>query len=553
MKVPSRFPGPPSLRLVVVSAILGVVAAAWLSSRVATPVPGVLVVDDLNDVPVVLAAARAARTDVAATVIQLRGLNGQEDLEAFTDHWPTPVVMVVAWNETVADINVPDGGELWILRRDESLRMLLRDTTPTSESCAMNGVRDRADCARVATAPDLAGSATGTASDLDEVLERSDLAAAVSSGRMTAPADPVVPPAGRLVSGLVTGLGLLAAGLTGAVAINRRVPVRLQATALPEPGAVPGHRDSHDSDTSSVASGPEQRPAPRGVGRDAVPPPGRGGMLPNETLELQGFRYKPQNWIDPFTNPDPDGIEPVVTGGGSDAGRAWVLASARGTSHTSSGKPNQDRAAVRSVHQGRYLAVAVADGVGSCPLSHVGSRAMIGFALDAIEFELTAGVGPTDLDMEAIAHATTASLALAHPNEDLSRYSTTLAVAVIPRSGRVGWAGRVGDSTVLTLGEDGWRDPFPAKPGRVTEALPGNPDRAEQCAIDTSGAVIPVTDGLLDALSGPAGAQVRTLFAERLVDGLVDGQALLELITDEQIICVDDRTMVVVGPPDGGM
>lgn len=124
----------------------------------------------------------------------------------------------------------------------------------------------------------------------------------------------------------------------------------------------------------------------------------------------------------------------------------WCVraATVTGASHRARDEAGQDAVAHRLLDDGR-VAIAVADGAGSAPLSAEGSQAAVAAALDA----LAAGVGLGEA-FEA------AAAALAHGDDDPAVRATTLLVAVAGPD--VIDIGQVGDGHVVirrTNGVDG--------------------------------------------------------------------------------------------------
>ena len=551
MHQPAHDRGVPLRLLLLVTAVAAVALTAALAARPVAPAPAVLMASVSNDTDVLRAASRAAAPDVAATVLHVqRSATGSP--QPNVGYWPSPLAIVIDAHEAGAMPHAPEHDERWLLLDRTSHRHLQQDAAAPRLSCDLLPHADASFCASAPTVPDRVDDTTGTVARLQQVLDDSEVVQAADAQVVVTPDTEVPTVSGRPWYAAGAGVSLLLVGLVGSMPLTRRNPapeLPANSTSIPTETARTVATSEKDSDVPAQDHADAQPAVPAAASEaDTAAISHHDTTCATGQTEPRRHRYEPSNWVDPYDNPDPESIEPVVTAHGDDADRRWTLASVRGTSHTIAGKPNQDRAAVRSILDGRYLLVGVADGVGSCPMSQHGSHQILERALTITEDQLAAGTRPGDLNIETIATATAAAFTQEHPDETLSDYATTLAMAVLPR-GQVGWAGRVGDSTILTLDTDGaWRDLFPEQPGRFTHALPMHPDRGEQTLVGPLEFVVPVTDGLLAALTGPGGRELRTLFGQAILAGLTDGQHLYELITDERVRCGDDRTMVVAGP-----
>lgn len=194
---------------------------------------------------------------------------------------------------------------------------------------------------------------------------------------------------------------------------------------------------------------------------------------------------------------------PVATGLVTQAGRRI------GRGHLRRGDPCQDAHATWA--QGGRAAIAVADGLGSCPLSQHGSQAA---AEAAVAFLAAAAAWDGDAVRAAFAAAREAVLARAaalgvEPHE----VATTLQVAA--RDGDAVLAGMVGDGAVVAGGET-LLAPRPG--GYANEVVPlTSPEWAEELQVarrDGAGPVVAFTDGLLRLLlRRDAGSGAWTPFA----------------------------------------
>jgi serine/threonine protein phosphatase PrpC len=260
----------------------------------------------------------------------------------------------------------------------------------------------------------------------------------------------------------------------------------------------------------------------------------------------------------PGSLPDVRGVAPdTVLDGGEVAGLHVRAASVRGDAHRFDGMTRQDslgfwKAEVDGVS---VLVACVADGVGSQPLSHVGSALACHDLRSAIAAELTAA----GVDLEAAARAAIARVAAglldlaARDDADPDTFATTLTFAVVtPGEITRAVVARVGDSSAFTLGEPGWQPCFAESEdedgvfsSRV-DALPRHADAVQVTTVDlASGELLLLcTDGLTGPLRS---AQVRDALAGWWGAGRVpDLPAFLWQVSFRAKSFSDDRTALCV-------
>ncbi|MFE2767802.1 protein phosphatase 2C domain-containing protein [Streptomyces albidoflavus] len=170
-------------------------------------------------------------------------------------------------------------------------------------------------------------------------------------------------------------------------------------------------------------------------------------------------------------------------------------ASVRGDSHRYQAEPRQDSVCVARIGSGEseLLVLGVADGVGSAPLSHVGSQkacALAAGALDRVAGPLAAAVAEGDLaGFTALARQAVAEVAtlLRHEAERYGRqpseFATTLRLLVVPLDPAVRVRG------LLTLGDGGTAM---LREGRWNTAL-GGTEEGDGAVIDTRTPALPTT------------------------------------------------------------
>jgi hypothetical protein len=158
------------------------------------------------------------------------------------------------------------------------------------------------------------------------------------------------------------------------------------------------------------------------------------------------------------------GIPDCVIDGGRIQDVEVRAASCRGASHQWDGGPRQDAYAVASF-EGRFLLIAVADGVSNAMASHVGSAAAAGAALDAMRDQLRivmvadliagAVMGSAATAVRRHARAVPKLDALDEEDRDAQVATTLTAVAIDLDSNTMWWAA-VGDSPAYLLVAGRW-------------------------------------------------------------------------------------------------
>jgi serine/threonine protein phosphatase PrpC len=264
---------------------------------------------------------------------------------------------------------------------------------------------------------------------------------------------------------------------------------------------------------------------------------------------------------------------PAVLLDGISAGRLTVRgASVRGDSHNWEGSCRQDSMTLTRIGppEAEMLLLAVADGVGSAPYSHIGSYRASRVAachLDREAESIHAALTARDegelraLAGKAIANAigelradwerTARHEGRAYADQD---HATTLHVLLVPTDARIRErvVFSVGDGGLFVLRENGWAHGTPADGGGVldtrTEALPHAYRSVKATLVDTvPGEVLLLgTDGITNPL-----AQRDPSFARHLADvwGGPEAPSLSDFLWQAQTRVKsydDDRTVICV-------
>jgi len=218
-------------------------------------------------------------------------------------------------------------------------------------------------------------------------------------------------------------------------------------------------------------------------------------------------------------------------------------AATRGAGHRSRGEVRQDAMGVADIG-GRYVLMAVADGLGAASHSHRGAQLAVRNALSYLSWALPG----SDLDVVdmvgALRHADRA-VREAGPNPECRR--TTLTVAAV----ELGWTGqghryravRVGDSPALVL-SDGTFLPLFAKRAAEAERLPSprGPADGVRGVLRPGEALVVASAGLgTPVRTSPVGTYLAQAWAEP--PGPV---AFLHHLQFDLRAYDDDRTAVVV-------
>jgi hypothetical protein len=223
-------------------------------------------------------------------------------------------------------------------------------------------------------------------------------------------------------------------------------------------------------------------------------------------------------------------VDTILDGGETDA-VVLRAASCRGISHRLESEVRQDSIAVSTDPSGRWLAAAVADGVGSSARSHLGSLIA---AESAVRILLGLVSRSEEVDprvvMASVAWEMRLSADQASPGANgLDReIASTLCIALIDTTSDHGESGsraqlwRVGDSTAAQLRAGEWDFLFTdtcdeeaegALLDSSTRSLPSDWDRIEsdECVVTPSSPLFLMTDGVSLPLAGAR--QVRDYLA----------------------------------------
>lgn len=226
-----------------------------------------------------------------------------------------------------------------------------------------------------------------------------------------------------------------------------------------------------------------------------------------------------------------------------------------GRSHRARDQPCQDAYAIRSLDGGRVVA-AVADGLGSRPLSHLGSDAACRAAVDALAREPTWDDAALRRAFEA-ARTSLDQLAagMGAPVTDLA---TTLLVAAVAPERVV--AGMVGDGAVVACGPTIRLLLEPVNGEYANEVVPlTHPDwPAHVRSAEGQGAetVLLFTDGLTRLLLQRKHGQWSPFqpffdaFLPKVREGSANGDLVAEFLATSRVdeSWDDDKCLVVIGP-----
>ena len=238
-------------------------------------------------------------------------------------------------------------------------------------------------------------------------------------------------------------------------------------------------------------------------------------------------------------------------------GRLRVAAARRvGRGHAARGEPCQDAFAIHEDAAGR-VAVAVADGLGSRPLSHLGSQA----ACDAAVAFLAAEAGPWDeaalrRAFEAARMAVATAAQDAGAGVAMADLATTLQVAVLHADGRA-WGAMVGDGALVAV-VDGAAlillEPAESEYANVVVPLSADDwaDSFRTAEVGGASTVLAFTDGLTRLLLQRAGKQWAPFspFFDSFLPtlGRDVGGAVARLLASDDVDRAwdDDKALVVV-------
>jgi Protein phosphatase 2C len=219
--------------------------------------------------------------------------------------------------------------------------------------------------------------------------------------------------------------------------------------------------------------------------------------------------------------------------------------------------PRQDAYALGRTPDGRYLIIAVADGVSESPRSDLGARVAVSAATRELGKMLASGGMPA-IDVELLYKIIAGEMLGTGRNRGLADKDicSVLIVAVIPTiprpdGTRLGWASWIGDVSLWIQNEDTLhRMTGMEKEGldrnTLSAVLPFNLDRPERYSfnIPPSARVAIMTDGLSDSLSTIAGAA--KFFVQQWAGAAPHPAAFLHSLCYDGPGQTDDRTAVVV-------
>jgi hypothetical protein len=226
--------------------------------------------------------------------------------------------------------------------------------------------------------------------------------------------------------------------------------------------------------------------------------------------------------------------------------------------------PRQDSYRLGRDRAGRYLIIAVADGMSDSRRSDLGATVASRCAVNTLRAHLDGGEGPTaDAMKEAFRIAAGAMVAAAN-NEGLSEMDVrcALIIAVIPAapntpsSGRRAWFATLADVSAWLRHSDGWYQLAGDQKNNgldrntLRNFLPYHPDRVVtvSCNLEPGATVAVVTDGIGDAFTEvPRAAQ---WFAQRWETPVPLESFLLD-VGFQARGQLDDRTSVTVWCRDG--
>lgn len=197
---------------------------------------------------------------------------------------------------------------------------------------------------------------------------------------------------------------------------------------------------------------------------------------------------------------------------GIDHNVAYWGFSQRGESHNQKGFPCQDRCIARPVRNTSFLIVAMADGLGSCALSHYGASVSVRSAADFLEDSLAHICRPAEdaymgeLLRTAMQHAYEEVKNMAEDMEQLEySFQSTLTLAVY--DGDTLYISHVGDGGIIVLTEEGILELVTARlKGEEASSvypLQSGPNFWQVFKVNRRvNAFIMATDGVLDAFVG---------------------------------------------------
>jgi serine/threonine protein phosphatase PrpC len=248
--------------------------------------------------------------------------------------------------------------------------------------------------------------------------------------------------------------------------------------------------------------------------------------------------------------------EPAQTGIAADAvtvgGLTVRAASVVGPGHRCQEPAEHRQDAYRLGRTGRFLLVAVADGMSDSSRSHLGAGVAVAALVGRMRAELEKGMG---LNAEEVfLDAARQMSGMAEQQGVTENDVRTAALAAVipvepdPSGGRDIWLAWLADAGAWMRADTGWRHLGGEKKegldaGRLSEFLPFHPDRTHSTTVRVEkGAVLALaTDGVGDAFTGRTGGW----FAERWAEP-PHVMSFVAEVGYEAKGQLDDRTAVVV-------
>ena len=219
--------------------------------------------------------------------------------------------------------------------------------------------------------------------------------------------------------------------------------------------------------------------------------------------------------------------------------------------------PRQDAYALGRTPDGKFLIIAVADGVSQSPRSDLGARVAVTAATRELGKMLASG-GMQAIDADLLYNIVVGEMLGTGRNRGLrdDDICSILIIAVIPTIPRPDgtrrlWTSWIGDVSMWILRNGILRRATGTEKtgldrNALSAVLPFNPDRAEQATLDLHprDRVAVVTDGLSDSLSSLSGAI--EFFAREWANPAPHPAAFLHSLCYDGPGQTDDRTAVVV-------
>lgn len=322
------------------------------------------------------------------------------------------------------------------------------------------------------------------------------------------------------------------------------------------------HATAYPNPATATDSPPEEATGPRA----ASPPPGGTDRWAPIVVDNPIFDFEPKPPGTSTYMPDADTrfFRPdTIFDGWSSNDFTVRLASVRGYSHRYSGLPRQDDAEVACHQASGTIMFAVADGVSSASLSHVGATMACSVAVDVMRWQLNSERPVPDLPYVAAVAAeqlaAKAAALLHQESPEPAEIEKLLATTLI-----AGYARRTREGAAVSMIQIGDSGAWILQDGRYYPA--GNQKTDPQAQIITSAVsplpripanlapfdfILPLdsalligTDGFGDPL-GDGGGKVGQLFAGHLWTP-PSPRALAHLLDFSRDTFDDDRTLIVL-------